>query len=279
MKKVLIAVIAVVVLIAGLNAVHKTSKIYLENKQKTEFIQNATSYLEQKYGIKIADCIDYFPGDVSYHAPAFGIDGGYFTNSAMKGTFVDSTGKEIICVCRNGILSDDYEEYELFKNFYDYLSEKLGVDVKYVSFDNCGEEVVYTDGWDNYVDKDVYLFLEKSTKRYANMDADIFFKDLLDYFDGGNMNIYALENKATSRDMLMENTERFWNLTDLNGVYVNMYDENTDLGPDLDTDADSAKIANDGKILYKGIDGKYLFRENYYVICNSTGTRIQENDK
>ena len=262
MKKVLIAVIAVVLLAAGFSAVYKSSKVYLENKQKTEFIQNATAYLEQKYGIKIADCIDYFPGDVSYHAPAFGIDGGYFTNAAMEGTFVDSTGKQIVCVSRDGNLSDDYETDTLYRNFDDYLSEKLGVDVKYVMFDNCGEEVIYTDGWDNYVDKSVDLFLEKSTKRYAVLDAQIFFDDLLKYFDAGNMNIYALENADITRDALMQNTEAFKDKTDLNGVYVYIYDADTNLTPS-------------GKVF----DTNYLYKYNYWVICNETGIRMLENEK
>ena len=261
MKKVLIAVAGIIFLVILFNAAHKTSKTYLENKQKTEFMESATAYLEQKYGIKIESCTDYFPGDISYHAPALGIDGGYFSNAAMHGTFIDSTGKEIKCTSRDGNLSDDYEEDILYKNFYDCLSEKLGVEVKYVSFDNCGHEVVYVDGNENYVDKNIYLFLEKSTKRYANMNVEIFFNDLLGYFDSGNMNIYALETDET-QDNLMQNTETFKNGTDLNGVYVYMYDKNTNLTPE-------------GKVF----DTNYLYKYKYWVICNETGTRILENER
>ena len=270
MKKILIAIFVIIILAVGFFAVQRTSTTYLKNKEKETFIQSATAYLEQRYNIKITECIDYSPADIGYHAPALGIDGGYFTNAAEHGTFVDSTGKKIVCTCRNGILSDDYKLEELYKNFYEYISAKLGIDVKYIGFDNCGYETVYVDNWDNEVGKDIDLFLEHNEKDYPNLDADIFFTDLLNYFDEGNMNIYAYINEGTDQEMLMENTERFWNGTDLHGVYVHIYDKSIDL---------DIRRTPDNTMYSPIMASDYLYKYDYYVICNYTGTRIQENDK
>ena len=269
MKKILILITVIVLTIVGFSVLRKSSEKYIKDKQKEEFIQNATAYLEQKYNIKITDCAKYYPSDIGYHDAM--LDGGYFTYSAEGGIFIDSSGSEIRCTNRNGNLTDDYEEEKLYKNFYGYVSEKLGVDVKYIRFDNCGQEVVYNNYTDHYVNKNIYLFLERSTVRYAAMDPEVFFNDLLGYFDEGDMNIYALENENTNREQLLQNTENFKNGTDLDAVYISVYPQNTDLRRKDDN--------SQSDILYNGINSNYLYEYDYYVICNGTGTRMATKEE
>ena len=267
MKKVLkVILLAVILLICFSNFAGFLTKYY-EKKERNMFIQTASSYLEQKYGIKITDCTHYSNADIGYHAPGIPLDGGHFSYAPRYVELIDSTGKKITCIDRNGNLSDDYELEKLYKSFYEYLSKELGVSVQLVTFDNCGQEKVHNNYNDHYVNKDLSLFLECSTKRYANMDAKIFFNDLLDYFDGGNMNIYALENDDITQEQLMQNTELFKSGTDLDGVYVYMYDKNTDFNTQYSTMYRP----------YSELD--YMYNEKYYVICNYTGTRIQVNEK
>ena len=267
MKKVFKIILFAVILLICFSALAGFLTKYYENNEKNKFIQTASSYLEQKYGIKITDCTYYSEGDIGYHSPQIPLDGGYFSYAPRYVELIDSTGKKITCIDRNGNLSDDYELEKLYKNFYEYLSKELGVSVQLVTFDNCGQEKVYNNNNDHYVDKDLSLFLECSTKRYANMDAKIFFNDLLGYFDGGSMNIYALENDGITQEQLMQNTELFKSGTDLDGVYVYMYDKNTDFNTQYST----------MYIPYSELD--YMYNEKYYVICNETGTRIQVNEK
>ena len=267
MKKFFTVVFLAVILIICFSALGSYLTKYYENKEKNRFIQTASSYLEQKYGIKITDCTHYSEGDIGYHSPSIPLDGGYFSYAPRYVELVDSTGKKITCIDRNGNLSDDYELDKLYKNFYDYLSDELGVSVQLVTFDNCGQETVYNNYNNHYVNKNESLFLERSTKRYANMDAKIFFNDLLGYFDGGSMNIYALENDGITQEQLMQNTELFKNGTDLDGVYVHMYDKDKDFNIRYST-------------MYTAYsESDYMYNDKYYVICNETGTRIQVNEK
>ena len=111
MKKFFTVVFLAVILIICFSALGSYLTKYYENKEKNRFIQTASSYLEQKYGIKITDCTHYSEGDIGYHSPSIPLDGGYFSYAPRYVELVDSTGKKITCIDRNGNLSDDRNQF------------------------------------------------------------------------------------------------------------------------------------------------------------------------
>ena len=276
MKKIVKILTVIVIAVTGLviadRLLNKDNRLFMTNK--SSFISNAENYLEQKYGIQIEECTYYNEGREGYEPPAFGIDGGYVYSTPQFGIFTDITGKEIVCVNKDGNLSDDYELDELYGLLYEYLSDKLSVDVRHISFTNCGYET-NSDG--DKIKKNIGMFIERDKNRYTKQNIDVFVGGLFNYLNNSDISIHAYENPDTSDELLFENAERLKDGSPLGAVYIYLYDKNKQLKTKRLDNVTGPQTIDDGD-LYKVYLESGLYDYDTMIICNNTGTRSIDKD-
>ncbi|MBQ6554573.1 MAG: hypothetical protein IJR45_08075 [Firmicutes bacterium] len=231
------------------------------------FISKAEKYLENKYNINITKCTYYNKGRNEYAPPALGIDGGYYYTTPQFGIFETDSGKEIVCVRKLGIYSDDYELENLYSMYYKHLSDELGVDVRFVRFND------FRSG-DN---RNIGMFLETDTNRYDESTINNFVDNFYNYMKAGGqleITVCAEENPGLPREKLLDAIEKYKAANQLDGLYVHIYDEDIKVvRPDF-----LNGTIDDGDMYLMYMDSSQLYSYKYKVICNYTGTRISENE-
>lgn len=245
------------------------------NNQKETFIENATTYLEQKYDIHISECTYYHKQRVEYHRPV--IDGGYFYSTPEFGIFYTDNRTEIRCVNKNGIYSDDYELLNLYSLICQKLSQKLDIDVQYIKFNSNAEELFSIDTGDYYVEKNMGMYLEKETNRYNEDTINVFIENLYEYLEDFELCIYAkFDGELNNNDLgkISKNMEKYKEEYSINTLKLYIYNENLTIY-EISKEQLIDRIIDDGEIYELYLDNEQLSKYLYTtIILDKLGCRI-----